>query len=62
MGPLYSLLFILAAAGAGAQILRWIGIRIEPAAERLCFGAALGLGVAAYGVLALGLAGRLTRP
>jgi hypothetical protein len=62
MGPLSTLLFILAGAGMGAQILRWIGIRLESAVDRLCFGAALGLGIAAYAVLALGLAGRLTTP
>jgi hypothetical protein len=62
VGPGGTLLVILLAAAAGAQLLDWLGVRLPHAAERFSFGAALGLGVLAYGVLFLGLAGQLTRP
>ncbi len=49
------LVVALIALGAGARLLRALGLAEEPAAERICFSLALGLGCIAYGVLALGL-------
>ncbi len=60
MSPVWTLLFVIAATGAGVQLLRWLRLPLSGALERWSFGAPVGLGVAAYGVLALGLVGRLT--
>jgi hypothetical protein len=49
----------LAAAGCGLTILRRFDVLREALLERLCFAAALGLGIAAYGVWTLGLFGLL---
>ncbi|MBW8011161.1 MAG: hypothetical protein FVQ83_07970 [Chloroflexi bacterium] len=56
------LLFILSlAAGIGLKILRWFKLQGLTHLERILFSLAIGLGVVAYGVLALGLVGLLKK-
>jgi 4-amino-4-deoxy-L-arabinose transferase-like glycosyltransferase len=50
---------VLIALAFGRRMLRLIGIRLDSALEKDVFGAAIGLGVAAYLTLAVGLAGVL---
>ncbi|MGC8667272.1 MAG: ArnT family glycosyltransferase [Chthonomonadales bacterium] len=54
-------LCILALAhGVGLAVLRSLAVKLDRAGERIAYATALGLGVIAYGVLAIGLAGQLT--
>ncbi|MCC6441869.1 MAG: glycosyltransferase family 39 protein [Armatimonadetes bacterium] len=61
---LLSLLWLLPigliASGAGIACLRLIHVPVNSTAERVLFGLPLGLGILAYGILALGLAGQLS--
>jgi hypothetical protein len=52
---------LLLAAGTGLRLLRWLRLEGPGSLERALFAVPLGLGVLAYGVLALGLVG-LLRP
>lgn len=51
---------LLAAHLVGLAVLRLLGVTLEDAAERIACSMALGLGLLAYAVLAVGLAGWLT--
>jgi hypothetical protein len=50
---------LLLAAGLGSKVLRWIGVEGLSSLERALFAVPIGLGIIAYGVLAVGLAGLL---
>jgi len=52
---------LVAAAGTGIRVLRRLQLKLSPL-ETAVFGVPLGLGIAAYGVLALGLLGGLNAP
>ena len=52
-------LVLLLAGGLGRKVLRWLGHRELTALEEAVFALPLGLGIMAYGVLALGLLGWL---
>lgn len=54
------LLFLWVALGAGQTLLGRLGVLKAPPLERAVFSAAFGLGLAAYGVFALGLVGLLS--
>jgi len=56
---LVSLPIVIVAVGFGCQLLRWAGAETKAVAERWSLGAAIGLGVYAYAIQALGLAGGL---
>lgn len=58
-GVLISILIILIAAGFGRKLLRLFGVKTDSPVEKSIFGMGIGLGVLAYLVLAIGLAGRL---
>src|SRR5438093_2951309 len=55
-------LVLLAAAGCGMALLRLLRADSDSPAERFVMGAALGLGLLAYAVLAVGLLGSLRPP
>ncbi|MBI3912256.1 MAG: hypothetical protein HY320_15160 [Armatimonadetes bacterium] len=57
-----SLLVVVLCAALGAQILRWARVEAAGALARWVLGAALGLGILAYAVQAVGLAGLLFTP
>jgi hypothetical protein len=52
-------LTLLVAGGIGRKVQRWLKLEGETRLEQAVFGLAIGLGVLAYGVLALGLVGSL---
>jgi len=57
-----AILIVLAAAGLGLQLLRWLRVRLDSDADRVMLAVGLGLLVLAYAILAVGLAGWLTKP
>jgi len=53
-------LVMIVAGGLGRKVLCWLSVESLNGPERVLFGLPIGLGIVAYGVLALGLAGVLS--